>query len=274
MGKFSGWLLVADFDDTLRPEGASGPVPEANRLAAEGFMAEGGLFTIATGRDPRSYLHIRPFFPANAPAVLSNGAVLFDGESLESVYESFLPFSCREDLRAALEAFPALGMEIHRGADVCVCRWSAGVEEHLQRMGAEIRQAEMERVLFPWTKVVLAGEDLSAGENELSHAVTAWFRERFPDKYETVPSGPLVDIVAAGNDKGTGVSRLASLLDIPMERVACVGDSWNDLPMLRLAGHAFAPSSALAAVRSEPGVVTVGECGVCLRDVVDCLRET
>ena len=27
MGKFTGWLLVADFDDTLRPEGAAGPIP-------------------------------------------------------------------------------------------------------------------------------------------------------------------------------------------------------------------------------------------------------
>ncbi|MBQ3276649.1 MAG: HAD family phosphatase [Oscillospiraceae bacterium] len=273
MGRFSGWLLVADFDDTLRPYGTGGPVPEANRRAAEEFMAEGGLFTIATGRDPRSYLHIRPLLKTNAPAVLSNGAVLFDGDRLESVYESFLPFSCRADLRAALDAFPGLGMEVHRGADVCVCRWSAGVEKHLRNMGAEVRLAEMERVLFPWTKVVLAGEELSAGENELSHAVTAWFRERFPDKYEAVPAGPLVDVVAAGSDKGTGVTRLAALLDVDPERVVCVGDSWNDLPMLRAAAFAFAPSNALEAVRAEPGVVTVGESSVCLRDVVEHLRE-
>ena len=56
MGEFSGWLLVADFDDTLRPEGAEGPIPEENRRSAEEFMAGGGLFTIATGRDPRSDL--------------------------------------------------------------------------------------------------------------------------------------------------------------------------------------------------------------------------
>ena len=67
MGKFTGWLLVADFDDTLRPEGEHGAVPEENRRAAEEFMAEGGLFTIATGRDPRSFLHIRPHLTLNAP---------------------------------------------------------------------------------------------------------------------------------------------------------------------------------------------------------------
>ena len=273
MGEFSGWLLVADFDDTLRPEGAEGPIPEENRRSAEEFMAGGGLFTIATGRDPRSYLHIRDLFPSNAPAVLSNGAVIFDGESLESVYESFLPFSCRGDLREALEAFPALGMEVHRGADVRVCRRNAGVEEHLRRMGAPVLEADMDRILFPWTKVVLVGEKLHMGDQALSHRVTDWFRERFPDKYEAVPAGALIDIVSAGNDKGTGVRRLASLLDVAPEKVVCVGDSWNDLPMLRAAGRAFAPANALEAVRAEPGVVTVGDSRSCLRDVLEALRK-
>ena len=273
MGKFTGWLLVADFDDTLRPEGEHGAVPEENRRAAEEFMAEGGLFTIATGRDPRSFLHIRPHLTLNAPAILSNGAVIFDGETMESVYESFLPFSCRGDLRQVLEAFPALGMEIHRGADVCVCRRSEGVEVHLRQMGAEFREAEMERVMFPWTKVVLAGETLAHRESALAHTVTDWIRERFPGKYEAEPSGSLVDVVAAGSDKGTGVRRLAELLDIAPEKVACVGDSWNDLPMLRAAGRAFAPADALGEIRSEPGVVTVGDCPVCIRDVVELLRK-
>ena len=109
-GKFEGYLLVADFDDTFCPEHGA-PVPEENRRAAQHFMDEGGLFTIATGRDVRSYYSIRDKFTVNAPLVLSNGAVIFDGESGESWYESFLPFSCRSDLLAARDAFPGTGME-------------------------------------------------------------------------------------------------------------------------------------------------------------------
>lgn len=56
-GKFEGYLLVADFDDTFCPEHGA-PVPEENRRAAQHFMDEGGLFTIATGRDVRSYYSI------------------------------------------------------------------------------------------------------------------------------------------------------------------------------------------------------------------------
>ena len=203
-GKFEGYLLVADFDDTFCPEHGA-PVPEENRRAAQHFMDEGGLFTIATGRDVRSYYSIRDKFTVNAPLVLSNGAVIFDGESGESWYESFLPFSCRSDLLAARDAFPGTGMEVHRGADVRVCGSNATLEKHLSRMGVPVSEADPGHILYPWTKVVLVAPDEIRAESETAHALCAWIAAQFPGRYEAVPSGALVDVVAAGSDKGSGV---------------------------------------------------------------------
>ena len=57
MGKFTGILLASDFDNTLvyteealRTGRPVPPMPERNREALEYFMAEGGRFSIATGR--------------------------------------------------------------------------------------------------------------------------------------------------------------------------------------------------------------------------------
>ncbi len=203
-GKFEGYLLVTDFDDTFCPKHGA-PVPEENRRAARRFMDEGGLFTIATGRDVRSYYSIRDKFTVNAPLVLSNGAVIFDGESGESWYESFLPFSCRNDLTAARDAFPGTGMEVHRGADVRVCGRNATLEEHLSRMGVPVSEADPGHILYPWTKAVLVAPDELRAESKTAHALCAWIEEQFPGRYEAVPSGALVDVVAAGSDKGSGV---------------------------------------------------------------------
>ena len=217
-GKFEGYLLVADFDDTFCPEHGA-PVPEENRRAAQHFMDEGGLFTIATGRDVRSYYSIRDKFTVNAPLVLSNGAVIFDGESGESWYESFLPFSCRSDLLAARDAFPGTGMEVHRGADVRVCGSNATLKKHLSRMGVPVSEADPGHILYPWTKVVLVAPDEIRAESETAHALCAWIAAQFPGRYEAVPSGALVDVVAAGSDKGSGVRRLAEFLDILPENI-------------------------------------------------------
>ena len=256
-GKFEGYLLVTDFDDTFCPEHGA-PVPEENRRAAQHFMDEGGLFTIATGRDVRSYYSIRDKFTVNAPLVLSNGAVIFDGESGESWYESFLPFSCRNDLTAARDAFPGTGMEVHRGADVRVCGRNATLEEHLSRMGVPVSEADPGHILYPWTKVVLVAPDELRAESETAHALCAWIEEQFPGRYEAVPSGALVDVVAAGSDKGSGVRRLADFLDILPEHVVCIGDGWNDIPMLRAAGRAFSPETALPEVLALPNVTKLG----------------
>lgn len=270
-GKFEGYLLVADFDDTFCPEHGA-PVPEENRRAAQDFMDEGGLFTIATGRDVRSYYSIRDKFTVNAPLVLSNGAVIFDGESGESWYESFLPFSCRSDLLAARDAFPGTGMEVHRGADVRVCGSNATLEKHLSRMGVPVSEADPGHILYPWTKVVLVAPDEIRAESETAHALCAWIAAQFPGRYEAVPSGALVDVVAAGSDKGSGVRRLAEFLDILPENIVCIGDGWNDIPMLRAAGRAFAPETALPEVLALPGVTKLGTPGRCIRDVIDRLE--
>lgn len=270
-GKFEGYLLVADFDDTFCPEHGA-PVPEENRRAAQYFMDEGGLFTIATGRDVRSYYSIREKFTVNAPLVLSNGAVIFDGESGESWYESFLPFSCRSDLIAARDAFPGTGVEVHRGADVRVCGRNATLEEHLSRMGVPVSEADPGHILYPWTKVVLVAPGDIRAESETAHALCAWIAEQFPGRYEAVPSGALVDVVAAGSDKGSGVRRLADFLDIHPENVVCVGDGWNDIPMLRMAGRAFAPETSLPEVLALENVTKLSAPDRCIRDVIDRLE--
>jgi len=87
MGKFTGVLLASDFDNTLiyteRALRTGSPVPplsEANRNALEYFMAEGGLFAIATGRALPAFMNYAPQVPMNAPGVVCNGAMLYDFE--------------------------------------------------------------------------------------------------------------------------------------------------------------------------------------------------
>ena len=48
----SDWLIVSDIDGTLNNKFRQ--FPERNRLAIERFVAEGGHFTLASGRNPQS----------------------------------------------------------------------------------------------------------------------------------------------------------------------------------------------------------------------------
>ena len=48
MGRFSNVLLASDFDHTLTD--MSGQIPARNLEAIAAFQAEGGIFTVASGR--------------------------------------------------------------------------------------------------------------------------------------------------------------------------------------------------------------------------------
>lgn len=122
MGKFSGMLLVSDFDNTfqytesaLEADGmeALPPLPARNLEAVDRWIAGGGRFAIATGRSlgafrkPAAGLHI------NAPVIVDNGGGLYDLAAERYVLRRLLPEGAAEDLAAVEEAFPGTSMEVY-----------------------------------------------------------------------------------------------------------------------------------------------------------------
>lgn len=76
------------------------------------------------------------------------------------------------------------------------------------------------------------------------------------DAAEVSTSGvPFVEATAAGVDKGSGLTRVARALGIPMARSIAFGDNLNDVPMFRLAGIGVAMGNAVAEVRAMAGRV-------------------
>ena len=78
MKKFNQYLIVSDLDGTFLGEDGT---PILKNLEALRFFEEnGGLFTIATGRDYRVLNYIFPNAKdfLSCPAILCNGAYLYD----------------------------------------------------------------------------------------------------------------------------------------------------------------------------------------------------
>ena len=74
MGKFDGVLIASDYDNTMAfTEGSlytgtpPPPVSEKNRKAVEYFMAEGGIFSVSTGRALPAFDAVRADVPMNGP---------------------------------------------------------------------------------------------------------------------------------------------------------------------------------------------------------------
>ena len=265
MGKFTGLLLASDYDNTLtyteealrlcRP---MPPVSKANQAAIRYFMAEGGIFSVATGRAKPAFEAVADGVPMNGPTVLFNGAAIYDFSTGKYLCEAFRPETARAHIAQTIRELPFAAVELyHDNNDIHALQPNDVTRRHLHvTHSPTVIVDSMEQVPSPISKALFSTEPAHQAALLDYLRGQGWYGD-----YEIVASSEsLVELTARGANKGGMVRRLAALLHIPQANVACVGDHANDISMLTWAGMAFAPANALPEVRALPCVRTLPDC--------------
>jgi HAD superfamily hydrolase (TIGR01484 family) len=105
-------------------------------------------------------------------------------------------------------------------------------------------------MILEFTKMMDAGV-VSPDKEQINRAydrIMNHIRENYPD-LEAHRTEISVNTLLAGNNKGTGFQLLSKEIDIPFDQMAYIGDSEGDIPALKQAKLAFAPSNAIARVK-------------------------
>lgn len=278
MGKFNGVLLASDFDNTLiYTEAAlrSGePVPDLssrNREALEYFMAEGGRFSVATGRALAAFLRYADKVPMNAPGVVCNGAAIYDFAKKEYLDYALLDETARQRGQEVLDRFPEVAVEAY----------------HIDNVIHGVRPNEFTHQHEHITKVLVTeaptlldvplplGKLLFEAEHEVLERVQQTLvQEGWDQDYELIFSGKtLLEMTAKGTNKGGMVRRLAQRLGISMDHVYCAGDEANDISMLTAGAMGFAPANCIQAVRDCGATIVSNAWEDAMADMVDILDK-
>lgn len=265
MGKFDGVLIASDFDNTmvytegaLRHGGALPAVSAANREAIDYFMAQGGTFSVATGRALPSFATVRQGIPMNGPTVLFNGGAIYDFAAGRYLHTAFLPEAIRDHVRQLLAVMPGLTFEIyHDDNSIHVVHPNAISTRHLHLTHSPSVELEsLDQAPSPIAKLLFEEEPERLRQLERCLRQQPWSAD-----YEIVASADtLLELTVQGANKGGMVRRLTELLNIRQEHLYCVGDHANDIPMLRLARIPFAPANAIPAVQQVPGLRLLPDC--------------
>lgn len=281
MGKFDGVLLVSDICDTLVDTSRGAfvdeekgkteefvPVPERNRQALEYFTAEGGRFTLATGRALKYVQFYADRIPVNAPGVLGDGSAICDIRSGAYLETAVLDRRARELGQAVLDRFP--------GTTVTA--------RHLDGMYHTVRPDARARLIMSVSDDALEASSLREVPLPIQRL---WFRDRSRTLREvrdflrgqdedgvyelafTSEERNQLQMAARGSGKGSMVRRLAERLGISMEHVYCAGNGDDDVSMLTAAKQGFAPSNCTQAVR-DCGAAVV--CSVQEGTLADAVR--
>lgn len=262
MGKFSDILLTVDFDRTLTAPDSS--IPKRNLEAIEYFMDEGGAFTVNTGRSVPMYSSLMECVPVNAPLLLYNGSAAYDREKGELTFCTPIDLDWHKAIARLRELLPDLVVEFQGTKHHYIFEENEMWKQFCIHNSCPWGYASLEDDLGEFLKFTVYGEfrdvtvaDLYAGSAEefaRMDEVERIIAREFGDKVSVFrAAGRIVDIHAAGVDKGKSARRLLNQLG--RKTLVCVGDARNDLAMLRAADYAYIPADATIS-----GFETVCEC--------------
>ena len=249
MGKYSGYLIVSDIDNTLL---ANGKLPSENVDAIQRFQAEGGRFTLCTGRSS-NFLSTFPFH-CNAPVATINGTLLCDENGLPLVHMPLLA-DYRPVIRRILDSFPGILQADRYYEDHFDC-W-------VRATGTD------PAVLF--TDAACYKFFFVCDTEHTALSVMAYIKENYGEEYETNRSYPLgVEIHQKNSGKGACVRKMRKLLP-DVHTVIAAGDYENDVTMLQEADIGCAVDNAIPAVKAVADRVICSSDECAIRYIVDTL---
>lgn len=253
---FDDFLLAVDFDRTLT--GPDSVIPKRNFEAIEYFIANGGAFTVNTGRSTATFWQYLETIPVNAPFLLYNGSAAYHKGELSQLCP--IDLDLWQTMDQVRRRYSDLNLEI-QGTKVHYLidptdkhvalyknlQWRYAFASFGQDVGPFLKFS-----LFGDTENAVVSELFSGTEAQLRHFDEAeiWLRETYGDKVEVFRAAPrIIDVHA----KGVSKIRAARQLQAAMGRkiLVCVGDAENDIPMLDGADYAFCPADGLVAERYE-----------------------
>jgi len=263
---FSDILLTVDYDRTLTAPDST--IPARNLEAIRYFMANGGKFTVNTGRSvPMSANNILNNVPVNAPLLLYNGSAAYDTEKGELLLCRPIPLDPRAIITDVQAKFPQLTVE-WQGVDAHYIFYkNPAWEAYCDHNQCAWKYEEFENIPGPFLKFSVYGEfrektvaDMyNATEEEVAlfREVVAYIQGKYGDVLDCFQSCTrITDMRAKGCNKLRSARELQAMLKRKI--LVCVGDGDNDLTMLEGADYAFCPADGSVAHRF-PNVCPCGE---------------
>ena len=237
MGKYDGFLLITDFDGTIA---VNGKVSEENQAAIREFQSEGGLYTIASGRQPMWLPKFDTYFKCNTYAVLMNGTILYDTKNQRDVSATALDTDvfdfiknevfkkCPEIPYARCHNYETF-TDVYNGNDFPPEVRNQNIYKIIFRVPAELSDVYLKKI-----------EELAEGRYYISRS---WIRG--------------IELQALGTSKGDSVRFFKKHYGDKIHTVVAAGDYENDIEMLKAADIAYAVGDAQESVKAVADRITV-----------------
>lgn len=243
-------LVAVDLDDTLLKNDLriSPRVKESIWKARE----LGVEVTLATGRMFRSAVPYAEELGLNLPLITYQGALVKNSRSGEVLYYRPVP---QHLVKPVLETVRPLGyhLQMYYEDQLCMEKLTREGEDYARMAGVEAVLVEDLEKACPEPTKILVVEYHEPRLQELE----AVLRERFGRELYITRSKPYyLEMLHPEATKGRALRVVAGYFGIPRQEVIAIGDSFNDLDMIRYAGLGVVMENAREEVKRFADYVT------------------
>lgn len=256
--------LYTDMDQTLIDDNKK--ISRENLDAIQRFVTAGGKFSVASGRNvdiTRPFLDI---LPINAPAILYNGAGVYDFAQERFLHKEGLdPKLAADILHLAHAVYP----------DGCLQTFHEGPIRLYNRIGTMDHYIEAENQPFTFFSLGARCEDamkaMVYGDHTQLEKVRVAVLQAFGEKgFRWTYSQPFyLEFLPPACTKGSALRWIENHLGISRNDVAAIGDYYNDVELLEAASLGAAVANAPADIRSKADVVVCDNNHHALADLID-----
>ena len=251
--RFDHAAILTDLDGTLF--NSSGEVSVEDRAAIHDFTDRGGLFAIATGREPHNARCFLPDLPINGPSIVLNGAAVYD--FTREQYQSTVMI----DKEAALDVLLycqsqelPLDQQVYTTDGIFYASPLDVADPGFLRIHQPTSCLPLtELARKDWFKLVLLERELDALAPMREYLKWKGYDHRLnlvEGTTDVVKVGKYQELLPLGVHKGTGMTAIRKLPVYAGRTVYAVGDYWNDLELLQSADVPCAPENAIEEVKA------------------------
>lgn len=254
-------LIACDLDETLLND--SKEICERNIQAIERARKEYGVrFVPATGRGYTCIDHVLKTLQSAGKQgeyiISNNGGVITENHDMQAITFHALAFEKAKEL-CAFGFQKDVCVQVFTATDVYAFHLNEDERHWLYSFkpdSIECRECNIDMLQgIPITKVLFQNRDV-AYLQALAQEMPTTLKDGVSISFS---SNRYMELNTAGVDKGSGLTELARHLQINLEDTIAIGDNFNDIGMLKVAGLSVAVANAHETIQSMCDYVTIAD---------------
>ncbi|EMB62339.1 fructose-phosphate phosphohydrolase SppA [Streptococcus mutans] len=251
-------LILSDIDGTILDNNHQ--VDAHLRDTITELKKESIPFVLASARSPHGMFPIAQELNLGAnPIACYNGALIVEGnkEHYQTLIEHGLSKADVKKIVALIKKqFPHISINFYSGGDWIVeeiDQW-VQIEADITKESPNIRNFD---TLLTDDSIPIHKLLLIANAQAIQEFFTYLKRVNFEDASFYLSKDNYLEVTSQSVSKENALLEIAKYYDISLSQTMAIGDNYNDIPMLKLAGLGVAMANAPQAVKNEADIETV-----------------